>query len=42
MLMAWFARFETPILLPDGRELLTLHDVADYIATLPTAERGAL
>jgi hypothetical protein len=25
-LMAWFKRFVDPIILPDGRELLTLRD----------------
>ena len=37
-LMAWFKRFVDPIILPDGRELLTLRDAAEYIAALP-AER---
>jgi hypothetical protein len=38
--MAWFKRFVDPILVPDGRELLTLRDAAEYITTLPKAERN--
>jgi hypothetical protein len=37
-LMAWFKRFVDPIILPDGRELLTLRDAAEYITALPKAE----
>ena len=29
--MPWSALFEDPIVLPDGRQLLTLKDAADYI-----------
>ena len=32
-------RFDNPILLPGGRELLTLRDVGDYITSLPNAEQ---
>ena len=39
--MAWFKRFYDPIVLPDGRELLTLHDAAEYITALPKAEHDA-
>jgi len=39
--MAWFKRFVDPIVLPDGHELLTLRDAAEYITTLPTAEHDA-
>ena len=39
--MAWFKRFVDPIVLPDGRELLTLRDAAEYITALPKAEHGA-
>jgi hypothetical protein len=39
--MTWFKRFATPILLPDGRKLLTLQDAADYIRALTKAERDA-
>ena len=31
-------RFYDPIILPDGRKLLTLRDAAEYIAALPKAE----
>ena len=39
--MAWFKRFYDPIVLPDGRELLTLRDAAEYITALPKAEHDA-
>ena len=39
--MAWFKRFYDPIILPNGRELLTLRDAADYITALPKAEHDA-
>ena len=39
--MAWFKRFVEPIVLPDGRELLTLRDAAEYITALPKAEHDA-
>ena len=35
---AWFKRFLDPIILPDGRKLLTLRDAAEYIAALPKAD----
>ena len=31
-------RFYDPIILPDGRKLLTLRDAAEYITALPKAE----
>jgi hypothetical protein len=31
-------RFEDPIVLPDGRKLVTLKDAADYITKLPKKE----
>jgi hypothetical protein len=34
----WSTGFEDPIILPDGRELLTLKDAADYITKLPKKE----
>jgi hypothetical protein len=34
----WSTRFEDPIALPDGRQLLTLKDAADYIMKLPKKE----
>jgi hypothetical protein len=36
--MVWFKRFVDPIILPNGRELLTLRDAAEYITTLPKAD----
>ena len=39
--MAWFKRFIDPIVLPDGRKLLTLRNAAEYIAALPKAEHDA-
>ena len=39
--MAWSKRFYDPIILPDGRELLTLRDAAEYITALPKAEHDA-
>ena len=33
--MPWLTPFEDPIALPDGRQLLTLKDAADYITELP-------
>ena len=34
----WQRKFEDPILLPDGKRLLTLRDAADYITGLPKKE----
>lgn len=34
----WQRKFEDPIPLPDGRELVTLHDAATYITALPKKE----
>ena len=39
--MAWFKRFYNPIILPDGRKLLTYRDAAEYITALPKAEQDA-
>ena len=40
--MAWFKRFYDPIILPDGRKLLTLGEAAQYITDLPqTVKRAA-
>jgi hypothetical protein len=36
--MAWFTRFVDPVVVPAGRELLTLRDAAEYITALPKAE----
>jgi len=32
--MGWSARFDEPIALPDGRQLITLLDAGNYIAAL--------
>jgi hypothetical protein len=37
----WKRRFDEPIPLPRGRQLVTLKDAADYIMKLPKAERNA-
>lgn len=34
--MAWSARFDDPIPLPDGGELTTLLDAGNYVAALPS------
>jgi hypothetical protein len=34
----WQRKFEDPISLPGGRELITLRDAADYITSLPKKE----
>ena len=36
----WSRPFEDPILLPDGRKLITLKHAADYIMKLPDHHRG--
>jgi hypothetical protein len=36
----WARPFDDPILLPGGRELVTLRDAADYITSLPKAEQN--
>jgi hypothetical protein len=37
----WSTPFEDPIILPNGRQLLTLKDAADFIMKLPKAEYTA-
>jgi hypothetical protein len=39
MSKGWNRPFEDSIVLPDGRELLTLKNAADYIMKLPKAEQ---
>ena len=39
--MTWSSRFDDPIPLPDGRQLVTLKDAADYLTKLPKAEHDA-
>jgi hypothetical protein len=36
--MPWSAEFEDPIVLADGRKLVTFRDAATYIAKLPKTE----
>ena len=36
--MPWSTEFDDPIVLPDGRKLLTLKDAANYITELPKEE----
>ena len=40
-LMPWSRRFDEPIELSDGRELVTLRDAGNYITKLPKAEHEA-
>ena len=35
----WQRRFDDPIFLQDGRQLVTLQDAGNYIAKLPKAEQ---
>jgi hypothetical protein len=35
----WARQFEDPIPVPDGRQLVTLKEAADYIMKLPKAEQ---
>jgi hypothetical protein len=37
----WLRAFDDPIVLPDGKKLLTLRDVATYITELPKAGHSA-
>jgi hypothetical protein len=39
--MGWKRRFEDPIPLPRGRQLVTLQDAASYIMKLPKADQNA-
>ena len=39
--MPWSARFDDPIPLPRGRQLVTLQDAGNYITRLPKAEHEA-
>jgi hypothetical protein len=39
--MKWARRFDEPITLPDGGELVTLEDAGNYITKLPKAEHEA-
>jgi len=37
----WHRRFDDPIPLPRGRQIVTLQDAGNYIAKLPKAEHEA-
>jgi hypothetical protein len=39
--MTWQLKFDDPIVLPNGRKLITLKDAANYIVKLPKAEHDA-
>ena len=39
MASGWRRRFDDPIPLPNGRQLVTLKDAANYIQKLPKAEQ---
>jgi hypothetical protein len=41
MVSGWKRRFEEPIPLPRGRQLVTLEDAGNYITKLPKAEHEA-
>lgn len=38
--MPWSTPFEDPIPLPNGRQLVTLREAADYITKLPKSEQN--
>jgi hypothetical protein len=38
--MSWSTRFDDPIPLPKGRQLVTLEDAGNYIMKLPKAEQN--
>jgi hypothetical protein len=39
--VSWDQRFFDPIILPNGKALVTLRDAAHYISKLPKAEHDA-
>lgn len=39
--MTWSAAFDASIVLPDGREIVTLLDAGEYITCLPKKEHAA-
>jgi hypothetical protein len=39
--VAWDQTFFDPIVLPNGKKLITLRDAAEYIIELPRAERDS-
>jgi hypothetical protein len=38
--LGWSRQFDDPISLPNGRQLVTLKDAADYVMKLPKAEQN--
>jgi len=40
-LLSWKRRFDDPIVLPDGRRLVTLRDAATYVTTLSKKEAAS-
>jgi hypothetical protein len=38
--MSWSTEFDAPIVLDDGRELVTLRDAGRYVTALPKAEQA--
>jgi hypothetical protein len=40
ILMPWSTPFEDPIMLPNGKTILTLQQAADYILKMPKAEQN--
>jgi hypothetical protein len=40
--VSWSTYFDAPIVLDDGRELLTLRDAGEYVASLPKSEQDKL
>jgi hypothetical protein len=41
MTKGWKRKFDDPIVLPDGRKLVTLEDAGNYITKLPKAEHSS-
>jgi hypothetical protein len=41
MKSGWSRKFDEPIMLPEGRQLVTLKDAGEYITKLPKAEHAA-
>jgi hypothetical protein len=39
--VSWDRQFFDPVILPNGRTLITLRDAANYIVKLPKAEQQA-
>ena len=41
LVAVWSKKFFEPIILPDGRKLVTLRDAATYVTSLPKSEHNA-